>query len=375
MNFRKLKIAIVCDWLTNSGGAEKIILALHNIFPNAPIYTSIYNPEKIPELRDAIIHTSHIQNLPWAKEKHYLYLGMMPQAFEEFNLDGYDIVISSSHSCAKGIITRPKTMHVCYCHSPMRYAWEDSHNYIQEYKMNGGIKKIAPFLLHKIRMWDFLSASRVDYFIANSKHVQNRIQKYYRRSSTVIYPFVKIKNFKPEPVRASFYLAVGRLTPYKRFDLIIETFNQIKKPLKIIGTGIASKQLMQHANNNIEFLGYVSQNRLAELYGIAKGLIFPQAEDFGITTLEAMASGCPVIAYKKGGALETIVDKKTGIFFDEQNAVSLKAAIEKFEQIDWDFETIRAHSEKFDYSVFKKELLEFIEKKWEKWNKVMFAKS
>ena len=186
-------------------------------FSRAPIYTSIYNPEKMPEFRDAIIYTSRIQKMPWAMEKHQLYLGMMPRVFEEFNLDGYDIVISSSHSCAKGIITKPKTLHICYCHSPMRYAWENSHQYIQEYVMNGSIKRLAPLLLHKIRMWDRLSADRVDFFVANSKHVQQRIHKYYRRPSTVIYPFVNVKDFKVSTKRDDFYLAVGRLTPYKRF--------------------------------------------------------------------------------------------------------------------------------------------------------------
>ncbi len=371
MNFKKLKIAIVCDWLTNNGGAEKIILALHRLFPRAPIYTSIYNPEKMPEFRDAIIYTSRIQKMPWAMEKHQLYLGMMPRVFEEFNLDGYDIVISSSHSCAKGIITKPKTLHICYCHSPMRYAWENSHQYIQEYVMNGSIKRLAPLFLHKIRMWDRLSADRVDFFVANSKHVQQRIHKYYRRPSTVIYPFVNVKDFKVSTKRDDFYLAVGRLTPYKRFDLIVETFNQLRKPLKIVGTGVAKKKLVAQAGRNIEFLSNVTESRLAELYGLAKGFIFPQVEDFGITPLEAMAAGCPVIAYKKGGALETVLEKKTGIFFDEQNAVSLKAGIEKFEKMEFDPFSIRVHAEKFDRKVFENKMLEFIAKKWEIWQEEM----
>ena len=181
MSLKNTKIAIVCDWLTNSGGAEKVILGLHKLFPQAPIYTLIYNPNRMEGFEKAVIHTSYLQHLPWAKQKHQLYLGLMPGVFEQFDLSGYDIVISSSHSCAKGIITKPETLHVSYCHSPMRYAWENSHSYIRDYEMNPFIKKIAPFFMHDLRIWDRLSADRVDYFIANSKNIQNRIHKYYRQ--------------------------------------------------------------------------------------------------------------------------------------------------------------------------------------------------
>lgn len=371
MSLKNIKLAIVCDWLTTMGGAEKVILALHRLFPQAPIYTSIYNPERVKGFEKAIVHTSYLQHLPFAKEKHQLYLGFMPHVFERFDLSAYDIVISSSHSCAKGIITKPQTLHVCYCHSPMRYAWENSHRYIQDYETNGFIKKIAPFFIHKMRMWDRLSSDRVDYFIANSKHIQNRIMKYYRRPSSVIYPFVETKNFHEDGERQNFYLAVGRLTPYKRFDLIIETFNHLKLPLKIVGRGVAYKKLRQLANDNIEFLGHVTESKLVELYGQTKALIFPQVEDFGITPLEAMASGCPVIAFKKGGALETIVENQTGIFFDEQNVASLKGAIQQFEKTKLKTATIRKQAERFDLSVFNEHILDFLEKKWEHWNAEM----
>ncbi len=367
MSLKNIKLAIVCDWLTCSGGAEKVILALHRLFPKAPIYTSIYNPQKVKGFENAMINTSYLQHLPFAKEKHQLYLTLMPHAFERFDLSSYDIVISSSHSCAKGIITKPQTLHICYCHSPMRYAWENSHKYINEYETNNLVKKIAPIFMHKIRLWDRLSADRVDYFIANSKHIQNRIHKYYRRPSSVIYPFVEADKFKLVPSRQDFFLAVGRLTPYKKFDLIIEAFNDLKLPLKIVGTGVAYKKLKQMAHPNIEFLGRVSDNKLAELYSTAKGLIFPQVEDFGIIPLEAMASGCPIIAYNKGGALETVIDKKTGIFFDEQNTVSLKGAVEKFIKMKFNHQEIQEHAQKFDLRNFNDKLLEFIEKKWDNW--------
>lgn len=374
MSLKNLKIALVCDWLTNAGGAEKVILALHQLFPKAPIYTSIYNSERMKGFEQAVIHTSYLQKMPWAKQKHQLYLGLMPSVFEQFDLNAYDIVISSSHSCAKGIITKPETLHICYCHSPMRYAWENSHSYIREYEIHPLIKKIAPMFMHGIRMWDKLSAERVDYFVANSKHIQNRIYKYYRRTSSVIYPFVDTKKFRSSQHRGNFFLAVGRLTPYKKFDLIIDTFNKLNLPLKIVGTGVSYKKLAQMAGPNVEFLGRVGDEELSELYSKAKGFVFPQVEDFGITPIEAMASGCPVIAYARGGALETVINNKTGIFFEEQNPVSLQGAVEKFQKTKFNHEAIRAHAETFDKKIFNERMIDFIEKKWETWQKEMSTK-
>ena len=367
MALKNLRVALVCDWLTTFGGAEKVILALHELFPHAPIYTSIYNRDQVPGFEKAMIFTSYLQNLPFAKKHHQLYLGFMPHAFERFDLSNYDLVISSSHCCAKGIITKPNTLHVCYCHSPMRYLWENSHRYIQEYEANRLVKTIAPFFLHKIRLWDRLSADRVDEFIANSHHIQQRIQKYYRRPSTVIYPFVDMKKFErieSNSKRENFFLAVGRLTPYKKFDLVIDTFNQLKLPLKIVGKGVAFKRFQQMAGSTVELLGHVSDEQLLQLYSKAKALIFPQVEDFGIVPLEAMAAGCPVIAYRKGGAVETVVEKKTGIFFDEQNVASLRAALEKFDTMNLSSKVIIDHARTFDKSVFQKKMIEFLEKKW-----------
>lgn len=368
---RKLKIAIVCDWLTTPGGAEKIIRSLHKLFPEAPIYTSIYNPGKVKGFENATIHTSYIQHLPFAKTKHQLYLQLMPRVFERFNLNDYDIVLSSAHSCAKGIITKPNTLHICYCHSPMRYAWEDSINYIKKYDMNPLAKKLAPWFMHKIRLWDRLSADRVDYFVSNSHHIQKRIYKYYRRPSTVIHPFFDDQKFSNGSRREDFYLAVGRLTPYKRFDLLVETFNQTGLPLKIVGEGISAKKLQAAAKENIQFLGFVPDEELRDLYSRAKALIFPQLEDFGIIPLEAMACGCPVIAYGKGGALETVVDGKTGIFFQEQTPESLKKALRKRSTIRFNHKNIREHALQFTEEKFQKEMLHFIEKKWKDWKKEM----
>jgi len=370
MSFKKAKIALVFDWMTTAGGAEKVNKVLHKMFPEADIFTSIYNKDKVKGFENAKIHTSFIQNLPFAKKKHQLYLSLMPYAYELFDLSKYDIVISSSHSCAKGIITKAETLHVCYCHTPMRYAWDNWHSYFQEYKMNGLIKKLAKKRIHKIRIWDKISADRVDHFIANSNTTKKRIEKYYKKPSTVIYPMISANKYKKSNNSPrGYYFAAGRLIPYKKFDLLVETFNKIGLPLKIAGTGIMEKELRAKANDNIEFLGYVSDPTLKKLYSECEAYLFPQLEDFGITPLEAMASGRPVIAYKKGGALDTITEE-TGLFFEEQNAKSLSNAIEQYqkEKNKFDSEKIIAHAKKFDTKEFEKKLLNYISNKWEKWN-------
>ncbi len=368
MNLNSLKIAIVCDWLTSSGGAEKVILSMHRMFPNAPIYTALYNQERVKGFEDAKIITSYLQKIPGASKKHQLLISQMPRAFESFNLDQYDIVLSSSHACAKGVITNPATMHICYCHSPMRYAWENSINYVKEYSINPIVKKIAPWMIHKLRLWDRVSAERVDHFLTNSNYVKKRIFKYYRKRATVIYPFVNTEKFTPSDNRGDYYLAVGRLTPYKKFDLIVDSFSKSGKSLKIAGTGVAEKDLKNKAGDNIDFLGYVSDNQLTNLYQQAKALIFPQIEDFGIIPLEAMACGCPVIAYGKGGALETVKEGVTGIFFDQQSSSSLTKAIQEFEKHKFNHRIIRKHAEKFSESVFSENLLKYIENNWEQWD-------
>jgi glycosyltransferase involved in cell wall biosynthesis len=371
---KNIRLAIVCDWLTNFGGAEKIIIALHQLFPNAPVFTSIYNPGRMKGFEAADIRTSYLQNLPFAKSRHQLYLPFFPGVFEKIDLSGYDIVISSSHSCAKGVITGPETLHVCYCHTPMRYAWDDSINYINDYSANFIVKRLARFYVHRLRIWDRLSADRVDNYIANSHYVQQRIAKYYRRPSTVIHPYVDVNDFTVGTVKDKFFLAVGRLTPYKRFDLIVETFNQLGLPLKIAGDGIAMRQLRRMARPNIEFLGQVDDDKLKELYSKARALIFPQTEDFGITPLEAMASGCPVIAFAKGGALETVVDRKTGLFFRSQTVESLRHAIYEFQDINFKYGQIRKQAEKFDREVFNRRIIDFISEKWDSHKQQTFKK-
>ncbi len=364
MNFERAKVALVFDWMTTFGGAERVNLVLHKMFPKAPIFTSIYDESKQNGFEKAKIHTSFIQNLPFAKSKHQLYLTMMPYAYELFDLSEFDIVISSSHACAKGVITKPETLHACYCHSPMRYAWDNWHSYIDQYNMNPILKYLGRKRIHKIRMWDRLSAERVDKFIANSSTTQQRIEKYYRRNSEIIHPMIDFDSYEPSPKSKGYFLAVGRLTPYKKFDLIVETFNKLKLPIKIVGTGIQEKELREKANDNIEFTGFVSEEQLKKLYAEAEALIFPQLEDFGITPLEAMASGRPVIAYKKGGALDTVVANKTGVFFNKQTPTQLKAAIEKFLANKSKFKkaNIRQHAKTFDVNFFERKMMDFLEK-------------
>lgn len=370
MSLRKAKIALVFDWMTNNGGAEKVNLALHKMFPNAPIFASIFNTNEIKGFDKAAITTSFIQKLPFAKTKHQIYLNMMPYAYELFDLSSYDIVISSSHSCAKGVITKPETMHICYCHTPMRYAWDNWQSYIRDYKMNCFLKDIAKKSLHKIRIWDRLSADRVDHFIANSEITKKRIEKYYRKSSEVIHPMIESKKFQISKETKGYFLAVGRLIPYKKFDLIIETFNQIGLPLKIVGDGISARELVHKAHSNIQFLGNVDDRSLQKLYSECEALIFPQIEDFGITPLEAMASGRPVIAFNEGGARDTIIDGKTGIFFEKQDSLHLKAAIEHYqkERRKFDPQFIKKHAENFGTEIFERNIFEFIQKKWEEFN-------
>lgn len=372
MSLAKAKIALVFDWMTNMGGAEKVNLALHRMFPKAPIFTSIYNPKAIKGFEKAGITTSFIQNLPFAKTRHQLYLNLMPYAYELFDLSSFDIVISSSHSCAKGIITKPETLHVCYCHTPMRYAWDNWHSYIRDYKMNWLFKKIAKKRLHKIRLWDRLSADRVDYFISNSETTKKRIEKYYHRMSTTIHPMIESKNFEISKQTKGYFLAIGRLTPYKKFDLIVETFNQIGLPLKIVGKGISENELKRAAKGNIEFLGNVSDKELQKLYSECEALIFPQIEDFGITPLEAMASGRPVIALNQGGALDSIIEDQTGIFFKKQTPLDLKAAIANYqkEKRKFNAELIRNHALQFDKSEFEKKFMKYLNEKWKHWQEI-----
>jgi len=309
------KIAIIADWMTNYGGAESVISAFHDLYPEAPIYTTLYRPQKMRELgKLKNVRTSYLQKMPFVK--HQWLLGQMPVAVEMFNLDEFDIVLSSCHSVSKGVITKPDTLHISYCHTPMRYAWE---SWDLESRLKKFPKLLHPYIrkqIKKIKQWDYCAAQRVDQYIANSSYTANQIEKYYQKKSDVIYPPVHTERFQPVPHPDNdYYLAVGRLIPYKKFDLIVETFNQIKQPLKIVGLGPDFKKLKNMANANVEILGSVNNEQLANLYANCKALVFPQIEDAGIVPLEAMSAGRPVIALNHGGSLDSLKEGLSGIFF------------------------------------------------------------
>lgn len=359
-----MKIALIHDWLPFMGGAERVLTNFHELFPGAPIYTTICNRERLDgPLKNADIRTSHLQKKREIKNHRKLF-PFMPTAIESFDLNEYDVVLSSSSSVAKAVITKPDTMHICYCHSPMRYGWEFSHEYAGR-MAGGGIKtKLVNYFLTFMRVWDNVSADRVDYFIANSENVARRIWKHYRREAVVIHPPVRCKLFNISDINEDYYLVVSRLQEYKKIDLAIEAFNRLGKPLMVIGDGPDREKLEKMANSNIKFLGRVSDDVIKEHYAKCKGFIFPGEEDFGITPLEAMASGRPVLAYGRGGALETVIDGKTGVFFKEQTVESLIDGVNKLENIKFNKNEIRKHAEKFDEEIFKEKIGRYVKSKY-----------
>ena len=340
------------------------------MFPEAPIYTLLYEDKNVAKyFKDKRVETSVIQKLPGGIKHYQWYLFFMPMAVEFFDLSSYDLVISDTSSFAKGVITKPHCLHICYCHTPTRYLWSDTHQYINELKYNKWFKKIISLILNRIRLWDRLAADRVDVFIANSITVQERITKYYRRDSTVVYPPVETERFSvidisKQAPEEKYFLAGCRLAPYKRVDLVVEAFKKLGSAykLKIFGDGVDLERLKIIAAkaDNIEFLGRVSEDDKAKLFQGAQAFINPQEEDFGITVVESMASGRPVIAYRLGGATETIIEDQTGVFFNEQSAESLIAAIKKFETIDFNSQDIRKHSENFSVANFNQQISDFI---------------
>lgn len=368
----KLKIAIVCDWLTVFAGAERVVLEMHQLFPNAVIFTSLYNKKAFPGLANAEVRESILRLIPFARHFHRLFLPWMPLVFERMDLSGFDLVISSSHSAAKGIVTKPETLHVCYCHSPMRYVWDQSHRYQNQFRSFSSLRFLTQPILHRIRLWDRVAADRVDRFISNSAYIAARIQKYYKRESTVIHPPVDLGTFSLGKEHGEAYLAVGRLIPYKRFDLVIDAAKKTGIRLQIVGEGPELAKLKRRAKGaDIEFLGKISDSELRRVYQNAKALIFPQQEDFGIVPLESMACGTPVLAYKAGGALETVQEGVSGLFFEEQTSESLVKAIRKFEKKEWDPSTVAKSVQDFSSSRFRTELLHFLESAWKEYEAML----
>lgn len=349
------KIALVHDHLVQDGGAEQVLKAFCELYEGAPVFTIVKDKKGThPYFADRQVNTSFLQQFPLGVKRYQWWLFLMPAAIENLNLMNYDLVISSASSFAKGVITNPSAKHVCYCYTPTRYLWNDSHNYLKELKVSVLVKRILPLTLHKLRVWDRLAADRVDHFIAISQTVQQRIKKYYGRDSVVVYPPVELNKFKLSANPKKYYLAGGRLVPYKRFDLIVKAFSRIGLPVKIFGIGPEERYLKKIAKANVEFLGRICDEQKTKLYQDCIAFINPQEEDFGITAIEAMASGRPVIAYNRGGATETIIEGVTGEFFQEQIWEDLADKVLRFNHEKYEPQLIRQHSEQFSVENFKR---------------------
>jgi glycosyltransferase involved in cell wall biosynthesis len=357
-----MRVALVHDFLLQMGGAEKVVEVLHAMFPEAPLYTSAYDPTVMPAYyRTWDIKTSFLQKLWMKKRTHRLALLFYPMAFESFDLSDYDLVISSSSSYAKGVLTQPHTTHICYTHAPMRFAWS-TRSYIENERVFKPLRALLTPGTHYLRTWDAVASMRPDKYIANSSAVARRIRKFYRADAEIVYPPVQTERFGIASDIGDYYIIVSRAIPYKRIDLAVDAFTRLKRPLKIIGTGRQMKTLQANAGNNVEFLGHVSDGELPKLLARARAYIMPGEEDFGIAPVEANACGRPVIAYAAGGALDSQVDGVTGVLFQEQTVDSLCDAVCRFEAMEFATETIRSHAEKFDTAVFREKVRKIIDR-------------
>jgi glycosyltransferase involved in cell wall biosynthesis len=365
-----IKKAIVHEWLVNYAGSERVVESFINIWPEADVYTLVDFLDD--DLRRIILKgksstTSFIQYLPFSRKKHRNYLPLFPTAVERFNISGYDLILSSAHAVAKGVKKNKSQLHICYCHSPMRYAWDQSDYYLKEANLQKGVKgKLASSVINYLRKWDLKSAENVDYFIANSNYISEKIKRIYNRDSITIYPPVDTHFFNLEPVKEDYYLAASRLVPYKRIDLVVEAFSRMpEKKLLVAGSGPEFEKIKSKITSNIKLLGYLPHNELRTYMQKAKAFVFPAEEDFGIIVVEAMACGTPVICFNKGGAKETVIPDKTGIFFDEQNAASIISAVNEFESesLSFDGAFIRNHSLNFSREKFEEKILKFVNNK------------
>jgi len=356
-----MKVALVHDYLNQMGGAERVLLALHELYPDAPIYTSIYAPQRVdPAFSRLDVRSSFMQRLPLVTRHHQPFLPFYPLAFERLDLRAYDLIVSSSSAFAKGVKVRPDALHICYCHTPMRWAWS-YQEYIAGEKLGPAPRLLLPLLMRRLRHWDRGTARRVDHFIANSPMVAERIASYYQSDAVVIPPPVETAHYFLSPIQEDYFLIVSRLVPYKRIDIAIEAFNQLRLPLKIIGIGRDQARLERLAGPTITFLGWLPDAEVRHYLANCQALIHPGAEDFGLTPLEAQASGRPVIAYGAGGALTSVIAGVTGVFFHERSPGALAEAIQRFRPDQFDPLTIRRHAEAFDIRRFQQRVAQFIE--------------
>lgn len=368
-----IKSALVHEWFITEGGAEKCVQSFLNINPEFDIYSLI--DFFSDEYRQRMLHgkhaqTSFIQSLPTAKSNHRKFLPLFPMAIEQFDLSEYDMILSSSNSVAKGVLTHSNQLHICYCHSPVRYAWDLYHQYLTEANLTSGLKGwLAKYILHRMRTWDIISTNRVDHFIANSHYIARRIKKVYRREADVIYPPVDTASFQLNENKEGFYLTASRMVPYKKIDIIVEAFSQMPdKKLIVIGSGPDYEKIKAKATRNVELLGYQPFDQLKYYMQRAKAFIFAAEEDFGIIPVEAQACGTPVIAYGKGGSLETVSAPNTGIFFYSQTAIAIRDAVKEFERHEVNFEPskIRQHAEKFSTGRFEEQIKYYLHLKYQK---------
>lgn len=371
-----MKVAIVQEWLVTVGGSDKVVKAIQDVFPDADIYTLVAKKEVCDELGIpwGKVHTSFIQKMPLGTKKHRAYLPLFPFAIEQFDLREYDVVISSSHCVAKGVLTKADQLHICYCHSPIRYCWDMYNEYLEESHLDKGFKSwLVRLMLHPIRQFDAIAGSRVDYYISNSDYVGQRIRKTYRRKATTIHPNIDISNFELCNDKKEYYLASSRLVAYKKIDTIIEAFNQMPdKKLVVIGGGPNLEAYRKLAKDNVTVMGYQPFDVLKDKMQHAKAFVFAADEDFGMIPIEAQSCGTPVIAYGHGGSLETVNGGKTGLFFNEQTPEAIVEAVNRFEAMGsqpFAPADCRQWAEGFSEERFKREIKEFVEEKYEEFKK------
>ncbi len=369
-----MKLAIVADWLPTFGGAEHVIDSMHRLFPDAPIFTTVARREALQSLSDASIHTHpFLQTLFRFLGTHRVLLPFMPKAIESLDLSAFDCILSSSHAIGKGIIPPSHAVHICYCHTPMRYAWEMEDRYLEDSSIPKFLRRFVRTQLSTLRRWDLSTAKRVDFFLANSSETQARIARIYGRESVVLSPPVADIFFKTpltSPLQES-YIAIGRLVPYKRFDLLIQLANMLRLPLTIAGTGPDEKRLKAMAGDTVRFAGFVSDEALPLLYAQSTALLFPQLEDAGIVPMEAQASGLPVIAFGEGGVKDVVVDEKTGILTSSQTVDAFADAIKKFQLQSFDRASIRESARKFHESTFASSLEKYVEMYYEQKKRIV----
>jgi glycosyltransferase involved in cell wall biosynthesis len=358
------RVAIVHDYLNQWGGAERVLEELRAVWPDAPVFVSIYDRERMPAAyREWTIRTTFMQRLPGILRNHQPYLPLYPLAFARLDLRGYDLIVSSSSAFAKNIHPTPGALHVCYCHSPMRFAW-NAADYARREKLGSPVRAALGPLLRVIRRWDERGTRRVDHLIANSATVAERIGRYYGREAVVIHPPVRTDIPAAESEPDDFFLVVTRLVPYKRLDIVVEAFNRLGLPLRIVGQGRDRAELERRAGPNIRFLGGVSDEEKNHLYARCRATIFPAEDDFGIAQVEAQSAGRPVIAFRAGGATETVRDGVTGVFFDAQTPEALMAAVGRLAEMRFDPATIRAHARTFDATVFRRNIAAYVDECW-----------